>query len=235
MTIRFYVAVLITCLCCSSTHAQENKDILWRKYVLRTIDLVEKANAPLNAIYDSTGTDLTLSDVLVRLVQDKKVRPCDLEGNSIMMSDSMQMALEKQGRFTRFMLYEEWYFSRDSGKMYVRPLLIGPYDSDYARKAELKKAYDSLWAQQEHDKKGNTKLTERAQDCLEPELRPVFYISVGDAKPWLEKYHMLVQVGHEHKALNVIEYLDTRKFASLIVCIKGHKPSIEEDKDHWEY
>ncbi len=166
------------------------------------MNLLHKQNQPLQSIADSVGIKSNFNSFLYDVLKEGIVDIYISTDSTGRQADSRLLSNYKNGRdIEKYVMVEEWFFVRDSGKVYVRIIGIGPRIPG--------------------DKLLNSEAVSQAADgtydkCDDASVAPSFYIKYSQLAPYL-KSHFLRR---DDKKFSCHDFFEERSFSSRIVCIR---------------
>ena len=201
-----------------------DKDIIWSKMVMREIDLGNDNNALLLEMKDSAGNTISFNQLFYQIAKKHEITG-NLVGDAVVVEDSILAILLKEAKpgdsdcITKYIVLEEWVFSREKGKMEVHIQWIGPYLHGYGKPIT---------------NKANTKIP-----CVSASRQPLFAVRYAGIKSLLEQYRVRVDKENKHNTVNGYEYFESRQFSSQITCVDGAQNNdgglFNKKLDAWEY
>lgn len=195
--------------------------VLWKKIVMREVDLTNAYNTPLQEMKDSAGNSITINDLFRKLAKENVVAITDLVGDKFNVNDSTLDLLAKEIKrgdsacVSKYLIVEEWLFDRDLGKMVVHILWLGPYISGIEGTVNYKgrkKDGQIYW------------VDESKIPCASTPHQPLFAIRYDDLKRELTRYKLDVTGSKKEVAISVFDFFENRQFTSKIICVESKYP-----------
>lgn len=178
--------------------------ILWRKVVMREIDLRYSGNKPLLEMADSNGNKVTINKLFYDLVKNNRVATRNLVGDTIRVDDSVlalltgEISVKDTTRVYKYVVVEEWAFDRKNGNMVVYVKWIGPYLHGCG--------------------KSITNRTDTKIPCERATFQPFFAVEYSDLRRTIEQYHTDICTGKKMRTWDMTKYFEDRQYKSKITC-----------------
>jgi hypothetical protein len=212
---RRLAAILLLQLCFVTVVLAQRKravDRSWDKYITKVFYDTGK-NAGLQQIVDADGHSVSFYDLIMEVAKGRN-SAFDISGRPVILNEKIKAVLTSQGQVHRYVLFGEWVYDEKVHKTVIVPLLIGPYDSSYAKR-------DGFVLDQN-----------KQMDCSDQIFQPVFFVKYAALKPVLQRYK--VRVVSKKDAEPMTNYLENGDFTGEFGCVhRAGNGKFEQAKNGW--